>query len=549
MRRGHKSEADGAVRVEPNPDGTMEVKLTGTPEKIREQMGITSDDSGDSRVEEESGDMWKILNDPQNIVLVKRVAPRDWNGIRCNVEVWRENCPMTMQDIEDELLQNHGGKKYRMSVVSQVTGETLAAKRIDIDMDPIVKPVEIPDGGEYLFGEGGPPPSAGQMTEETLTRQASITAKQIEFETLSQQLQDIKARNKPDAHQNGNNNRIADLERKVADSKYEIQIEALKAKIELLSKQGAAPPPGQGSSDKMLDLILDQQKRSDARFDKLIDQMKENQLGQLRQDIAELKNAPKQEGNTLRENIETMKSLADIIGWKTGGGNDDDEGGEDDPWYVRLGEKYLPKVFDLIEERKEQGKPMSKEEIVAQINASADVAMKEESEKIRQAMLVQQARLAQIPQPALTGSTTASPAAPATGTATAPALKLVPPVAPEAPTVEQEIQLRAASAIAVLERESTLRPRDQEWPYVFWKALPEALLEKVIAAVDVSAMLTVFAEIVNPEGVKMMLDRVASEPKVGVWIKRGHDELKKWSAALAADPNFDPEDEGEEADE
>jgi hypothetical protein len=146
-----------------------------------------------------------------------------------------------------------------------------------------------------------------------------------------------------------------------------------------------------------------------------------------------------------------------------------------------------------------------------------------------------------IPAPAVT----LPPPPPASPAAPAVPLVSTPPPTQEMPvrlTVEQEILLRIGGVLQMIERELELRPNDYQWTYEgCFNVLPADVLDRVVAAPDVVSMFDAFARPgISEEKIAEMKARVAQDPKLQAWLKRGHDELKIWVAEKIKDPAYDP---------
>lgn len=93
----------------------------------------------------------------------------------------------------------------------------------------------------------------------------------------------------------------------------------------------------------------------------------------------------------------------------------------------------------------------------------------------------------------------------------------------------------------MIEHELTLRQRNYEWNYELWDNLPEDLLDRVCTSADCVSMLDVFkVEGLDVAAVDLMKAKIAADPKMLAWLKRGHDELALWKKKVDADPTFDP---------
>jgi hypothetical protein len=519
----------------------MEVKMTGTPDKIREQMGIVEEGNGNRpRGASEIGtpdDFTKAIQNPKYQVVVKRITPRVWEDRRANVEVFRESCPLDMDTIQEEVFSHHGGRRFRVAVVDLENNTTVAARIIDNDADPI-----FPDAGKFdeaaalLMREAEP--SAQQKTLDTIRHEVEQTQAQLELERLTQQLDELKDRRKTGAAKpNGElETRIAEMEKRIVEVKHQNEVAALRERLTDMEKRltnpPSTPPPADNGLKELLKVMQDHIAASEKKFDRLMDQMRDDKLASIERAIEGLKNRPQQEGNSLRESIQTVKDIAEMLGLNLPGSGDEDDK-EPKEWYEILLDKYVPKIFDLIEDRKKEGKTVTKEELVSELNAAADKAA---------ADAVARARAKLVAPPAPTGGTALPPPPPTSGTVPTPVERKIP-------SVEDEVKLRAASVMAVVERESTLRPRDYQWNYLAWRSLPEDILARLCAAPDPAGLLTVFDGLVNPEALAAMKSRVAADPKLSAWIGRGIVELRDWWKKAETDPDFDPADEDEDGEE
>jgi len=130
-----------------------------------------------------------------------------------------------------------------------------------------------------------------------------------------------------------------------------------------------------------------------------------------------------------------------------------------------------------------------------------------------------------------------------------------PPAAPPPITNSpaQRMAILAAGAVAMIQDEVQIRPRQYVWNYELWKNLPEELLDAVLASTDPIAMFDAFkVEGFDLAKLELVKQGIAANAKMVAWLKRGWDELQDWKRRLADDPTFDPadlEDEGDEPEE
>lgn len=535
-----RAEADPESKTS---DGGMKVTLAGSPESVREQAQVLAgtNGNGDAKPVEPDNGIVNALRDPRNAVVVKRISPRRWknaNGedAQINSEVYREACPLILSEIADEVARTHGGRKYRVSVINP-KGEVAAAQTFDVDADPILEEASAADSelARQVMGLNEPEEkSAAEVSLESLDREARLAAKQFELEQAKQRLRDLKGESAPGRKTDDEAaQRIAKLEREVVETRYETKAAALEKEVSELRRQLAEPRREDSSSKDMMKMFMDMQAKSDERFQQLIQQMQNSKMDQLVAEVKALKTAPAQQGSDLSSKI-LEKAVDKFL-------DGDDEEGEDDgddpnkPWFERLADKYMPDIIDLIKDRGQQGKPMTKEEITQQIEAAAKKA-EDEAVEAAQRRLAQQAPAARLPGPA---APAAPPAAPP------PSAPAAPAAPPKQLTLEEEFAQRCGHVLTLFSRELTLRTREWEWSYEAWGQLPEAVLDKVTAAADPVVMVDAFAGIFPPEALEALKKRF-DDPKARAWAERGLRQLREWSAKLAADPEFDPLDEDEE---
>jgi hypothetical protein len=530
----------------------MTVTLKGTPDEVREHLGSSPESANGDALpppgapEGMPASPQKIayleaLKVPQNTVIVKRISPRNWNDEKTNVEVWRQEAPLDVSTIESEIREEFGGRKYRVAVVNSETNQVVAADTFEIDADPILKqdPRDLEYERALMAGQREQEPD---VSEAALERQTRLTAKQIEYEQTRQTLESLKSQSvgaKTDPRVDA---RIRDLEQRTTTQESDRRIGELEARhrqeLDELKRHIAAQQTQkpQGLEDPLIKMMMEQNRQANERFEKLLTQMNDNRMGDIQRQLAEVKNKP--QGNNLLEMAESMLKLKEVFGWgEPEGGGDEDEDDEDKPLLERLADRYLPKVFEMIDsEQKKTGREFSKDEIVARINAAADQAAKEEvarrTQQVRQALPAPQA--APVPVPAAPQAAAA-------------------PVAPpqrQVPSIEDEVKIRTASVMAVLERELIIRPHGWQWTLAAWQALPEEMREKLCApGLTPPAAIAVFDGVVNQEGLEVVKKKLTDDLKASAWMNRGLAELRKWAEALAKDPDFDPTEEGEEEEE
>lgn len=115
-------ESEGSVMTqEVQKEAEVDARFRGSEAAVKKAMARYSDESEDQEKEatsiDEGGE--KILADlanPSNKVIIKRTFPPEFNGRNCRGEVATLECPLSMDDIREEILLRHGGARYRISV-------------------------------------------------------------------------------------------------------------------------------------------------------------------------------------------------------------------------------------------------------------------------------------------------------------------------------------------------------------------------------------------------------------------------------------------------
>lgn len=558
---------------------TIEVRMRGDADDVKRQLGVATDEKPEKSQPEGNGNddeknkFVEALRNPKYLIRVKRTTPREFEGVKTNVEVWQAELPLSYQEIQEEVAKTSKGGKYRVAVIDPSSNNTIAADTFEIDGDPEIPELSMSQEEQDRIFMQGKPKSAADLTEEGLDRRARVSAKMLEVEALEAQLEEARKRrengSKPASQ---DNTRIEELDRKLSEAKHQAELEARDRKhaeeireLKALIAQNARPAKAEGPSETSL-ILQQMQKAQDAadkRFEALQKQMQDDKMNMLLDEVKSLKNKPAQQSGSLLDQAEAMLKLKKLFGW---GGDDDDDEGEDDPeddrpWWERaidkLGSKFGDKLIAKFTEMEEKGEVVDREKFLRDMGAYADQIAAEAANKQR--------LRTQPPAPALPAPPPAPTAVPpAVSIPPAPVTVLPPPPPPAAPaptpsptpsptipqtmTLQQEIVIRVSGVLEMIEREIELRPNDYLWNYEgAYNALPEAILEKVCAAPDPVSMVDAFAiEHINPEGLAALKAKISGNPRALAWLKAGHDELKVWFAEKQKDPRYDPFAEEEE---
>ncbi len=522
----------------------------------------------------------KSLRNAKFIFKVKRTTPREFDGVKTNVEVWSDNLPLSFSEIIDEVSKEHGGGKYRVSIVDPDKQVTIAAENFTIDGPPFV--AEVSDLAQLerdkIFLQGADKKNASELHEEGLERAARVTAKQIELQTLQRQLAEIKG----GGERKGDDPVVRDLERRLIEAQHKADLEAREAahrremaELKAAISQVARPSGNNDQLTILLQQMAEDRKASDARFTAMMNQMKDEKMNLMLEELRAMRNKPQTQSSSLLDQAEAILKLKKVFGW--GGDEDDDDDDVDPandtrPWWEKaldkLGDKIIPKLVAKFDGLEGEGKTVDRETFMKEVQIAAKQAEDEAVARAQERINAPPPRQT-LPAPPSAPKLSLVPPAPVTAPVTElppppgelpppPPAAAAPPPAPAAPpaaqaaqmTVEQEIAMRVVGVLSLIEREMFLRPNDYSWTDGAWNGLSEDSLEKLCAAPDAPSIVDALTvEGMIPEKLAELKAKITGSPKILAWLTRGLTELKEWWAAKQADPSFDPFAEDEEEQE
>ena len=568
----------------------IEVKMRGSADDVKKQLGVATEarpepeKKGGNGHDDEKGKFVEALRGSKYIIRVKRMTPREFNGIRTNVEVWNAELPLGYQEIQDEITKEFGGGKYRVAVIDPNSNSTIAADTFLVEGDPLVPESDLTQEEQDRIFMQGKPKSASELTIDGLSRKAEVTAKMLEVEALEAQLEDARKRRenqgKPQPAVVQDNTRVDELDRKLNEAKHQAELEARDRKHaeelrELKASIAQLAQPKKAEGDSMMMMLLEQmredRKAAQAQFTAILTQMKDDKLNAVLDEVKSIRNKPSTPANSLLDQAEAILKLKKVFGW---GGDDDDDDDVDDkdddrPWWEKaldkLGGKLGDKLFEKFTNMEEKGEKVDREKFLAETSQYADQIAAEAVARAQANALSRPGAPAALPaplpppppaaKPAITlpppPVTALPPPPPTAASAEVPAPAAAP--APELPqkfTLEQEVVLRVGGVLEMIEREMELRPGQYVWNYEgAYNSLPESILEKVCTAADPVAMIDALAiPGISVENLTKMKEKISGNPRIFAWLKSGHDELKLWWAEKLKDPRYDPfaDEEGEE---
>jgi len=461
--------------VDPGSEAQATLTLRGPASRVRRELESgPAPEAAESETKEppsRSDAFAAALQNPNYVVVVKRVRPRtvkDGQGgkIDVNVEVLRDQCPLDLASIEEELAQNHGGRRYVVRILDPESNKAMAHTFLEVPGDPIIQSAGV-QGDIDLSGVGtlgAEPPTAAEVLQKTLAEQTSHMQQRISLAQLKQQLSEIEDQAGVGPDRAGDGvvtpnpliaQQIQTMQRQISDKEAADRIEriqethrrdmtAMQTRLEEAARPKSDPlasiaPILQAAlTQKQIDpmatlqpimqLIMSQMDQSNKRFELMMSQLQNNQVAQLAGKIDDLRKSPSQkEGSTILETVEIIKQLKHLADNDLEDDDDEDDDKPKDVWEILVGE-HLPKVIKLFEDRAFGGRPVTgpeaKAELDKAIKAAEDEAVTRSLAQIRAAQAAPQG----APQP-LAAPAPAGPQSNAQILATQPNPFSPPPVA------------------------------------------------------------------------------------------------------------------------
>jgi len=154
-----------------------------------------------------------LLADPKCFIIIERTEPVKYRGVHTGGEVDRMKCPLSIQDIRERITENHGGKKYRISIhPATPTGEmkTLTAFPLEIAGEDIPLLLEdetnpqIPGRRGFRFQEQEDPwadsldPTAVESADPAVIltnhyrSQAKLAGEKMRMKSLQKSVQELE---------------------------------------------------------------------------------------------------------------------------------------------------------------------------------------------------------------------------------------------------------------------------------------------------------------------------------------------------------------------
>lgn len=258
------SVAEGGAESQAQAD----IRLRGNPEEVRRsarRLGGSPDEDGKEARKRES-EIAKALRNPNYLVMVKRTHPREVNGERTRIEVFREECPISLEDVKQEVFERCGGWKYQLRVVDPEDGTVVAAMNFEnpSSQDPVIEKTEV-DNSAMQFTPQEDPPDALERAQEVLNREVEMAQKRRELLAAQEALEELQFRGRKnrgddeDPRVSALMDQISDLRRSLAQDKKDQREELLMKEIQDLKQN-------RGGSDSTTQLMLQFMQNSQQQF-------------------------------------------------------------------------------------------------------------------------------------------------------------------------------------------------------------------------------------------------------------------------------------------
>ena len=125
----------------PSEEVQVDARFRGKTEAVKSALRSYAEDPQREMEEVEKGHeefdekITSLLGDPKCFVIIERTEPVKFRGVFTGGEVDRMKCPLSIHDIRERIAENHGGKKYRISIhPATPTGEMKTLTAFPLEM-------------------------------------------------------------------------------------------------------------------------------------------------------------------------------------------------------------------------------------------------------------------------------------------------------------------------------------------------------------------------------------------------------------------------------
>jgi hypothetical protein len=407
MARKKKSESQAVTA-----SADLEIRARGEKaEELLEAQTRPESSEGNGHKKKEESKLEKIiglLQDPQNLVVVRRHSPKHFQGQPCAFEVYRSECPTSIEDIKGEVFKVFGGHKFQVRVLDS-DGRTLDAMVIE---NPDTTTPAFPGAGtdptQDPFLEPPPEPQPIEEMEASLKKEISILQKRNELENLQEMLADMKQGRKRGEVPPKDDGKIEALEKRIEEMLKGQREDVLLQKIAELEKKIETKPAVDPEKEALQRRIEGLEKRkeedsqtsmiakliesSENKFNKVIEMIQSQQQNALAQklDAVLTQREPREDFDTM---VDRMAKLKTVMGGGEDGGSGKSKRVEELIWDLALNQIHAGGGRGLGEEEEEDTIKFAIKQMVPVIR---DWAKKEVETKQKEGQTVSQEQLRQI---------------------------------------------------------------------------------------------------------------------------------------------------------
>jgi hypothetical protein len=375
-----ESGGNGAPEPEPVEEATAAVTFRGKASAVQqaaERLGARRAPKPAQPQEEEEDDTYsddcgELMADGRNKLVVTRVRPKKYEGLKVKPIRGEYDCPTTKPELEDMVFQDYGGERFRVAIYPDTaTSESkppLGA--FNITNRETDQPWEPEDEGGGESGDGRPASldpfskedrSPGGTAKRVLESEAEHLENQINVKRLRKTLKQVENDDddKPPAKDPAED-RVRQLEEKIAmrdiEARMDKKLDAVLAVLEKVSQ-----PKSSESS-----LMVEMMKSSQHQFMAMMTAMQASQAQTMQAMMQAMKPQPKEDAFESLEKIARLKSLfggdndrindlMTLAVERMLDGGDKDKGGADDSDVKYAIDKLEPLIQKFVDKKIEDG--------------------------------------------------------------------------------------------------------------------------------------------------------------------------------------------------
>jgi len=272
---------------------TVSVVARGDADAVREAMASMNQRpvavAKETLTHEDVDKFAGLLQNPRYMVVVSRLHPTSYLGVRCPVRLEKYPLPNTLDDICADIFRRFGGKRFKVAVhPNKTTGESvlidaIAIENPDSDIplhegEPIAEPPEEEvEAVDPTIVEDN---DASAQLEKTINDQIKMTDRILKLKSSKRLLKELDNTGEDDAgrtrREDQSDERFRQLEERITiknvEDRMEKRMDQLAGMIESLAKGGGAARGGDGESG-MMKFMLQMQQNSQQQFQTMMTTM------------------------------------------------------------------------------------------------------------------------------------------------------------------------------------------------------------------------------------------------------------------------------------